>query len=86
MEAQITALAETSFDCATANYAYPHSVIKAGTHVYAGGDGEIAAFNDSNGNRVWTGTVDGKTYGLAVANGRLFASTDNGSVYCFSTP
>ena len=62
--------------------AYPYTLIKAGDTLFAGGDGEIATF-DSKGIRIWTATVEGKTYGLAVANGRLYASTDNGRIHCF---
>ncbi|MEE9464947.1 MAG: PQQ-binding-like beta-propeller repeat protein, partial [Candidatus Neomarinimicrobiota bacterium] len=64
-------------------YSYPYALIKAGDTLFAGGDGEIAAF-DVDGVRIWTASVDGKAYGLAVANGCLYASTDNGSIHCFS--
>ncbi len=33
--------------------------------------------------RIWTATVNGKANGLAAANGRLFISTDTGSIYAF---
>ncbi len=65
------------------SYAYPYALIKAGDTLFAGGDGEIAAFNDS-GTRIWTAPVDGKAYGLAVANSFLYASTEDGSIHCFS--
>ena len=65
------------------NYAYPHSLIMAGNTLFAGGDGQIAAFNTSDGTRTWTAAVNGKAWGLAVANGRLFASTDTGAIHCF---
>lgn len=66
------------------DYAYPHALIKAGDTVFAGGFKEIAAF-DTDGTRIWTAQVDGKVYGLAVANGSLYASTDRGSIYCFNS-
>ncbi|NQV34345.1 MAG: PQQ-binding-like beta-propeller repeat protein [Phycisphaeraceae bacterium] len=64
------------------NHAYPYALIKAGNLLFVGGESEIAAF-DSMGTRVWTAPVDGMAYGLAVANGHLFASTDNGTIHCF---
>jgi len=66
----------------TENHAYPHALIKSGYTLFGGGDDEIAAF-DTSGNRTWTNAVDGKAYGLAVAGGRLFASTDSGGIYAF---
>jgi outer membrane protein assembly factor BamB len=66
-------------------FAYPYALIMAGNNLFAGGDGEIAAF-DMNGVRVWTAPVGGKAYGLAAANGRLFVSTDIGSIHAFSLP
>ncbi len=76
------------------DYAYPYALIKAGTTLFAGGNGEIAAFEattargkakQSDGVRIWTAPVQGKVYGLAVANGALYASTDTGMIYCFCT-
>jgi len=64
------------------NYAYPYALIKAGGILIAGGDSEIAAFDDV-GNRIWTAPVDGMAYGLAAANGHLFVSTDRGVIHCF---
>ena len=61
---------------------YPYALIKAGDTLFAGGDGQVAAF-DLNGRRTWTAPVDGKAYGLAVARGRLYVSTDSGSIHCF---
>ncbi|KPK67689.1 MAG: hypothetical protein AMJ84_12570 [Acidithiobacillales bacterium SM23_46] len=67
------------------SFNYPYSLILAGNVLFAGGDGELAAVSTANGATLWTGTVMGKAYGLAVANGRLFVSTDRGTIYCFST-
>ena len=66
------------------NAAYPYALIKAGKTVFAGGDGKVAAFNSSDGSCLWTADTDGKVYGLAVAKGRLYVSTDKGSIYCFA--
>ena len=62
---------------------YPYSLILAGDVLVAGGANEVAAFNASTGEKVWRAAVVGKAYGLAVANGALFASTDAGKIYCF---
>ena len=62
---------------------YPFSLILAGNTLFAGGDREVAAFNALNGEIVWSANVDGKAYGLATAHGKLFVSTDTGSIYCF---
>jgi outer membrane protein assembly factor BamB/SAM-dependent methyltransferase len=66
----------------SANHAYPYALIKAGNMLFVGGESEIAAF-DSIGTRIWSAPVDGMAYGLAVANGHLFASTDRGTIHCF---
>lgn len=53
--------------------------------VFAGGQGQVSAFNRQSGKVVWNATVDGKARGLAVANGRLYVSTDEGKIYCFAS-
>jgi len=63
--------------------AYPYALIKAADTLFAGGEGEVAAF-DADGHRVWTAPVNGKAYGLAVADGSLYVSTDAGSIHCFA--
>lgn len=63
---------------------YPHSLIKARNCLFAGGEGEIAAI-DFDGNRLWTAPADGIAYGLAYAHGKLFVSTDSGSIHCFQS-
>jgi outer membrane protein assembly factor BamB len=77
------------------DHAYPYALIKAGATLFAGGDGEIAAFvvatargqaSQGEGTRLWTAPVKGKAYGLAVANGALYASTDAGTIHCFRSP
>ena len=63
--------------------AHSASLILAGHTLFAGGDGEVAAFRASDGEPRWTGKVAGTAYGLAAANGRLFVSTDKGTIHCF---
>jgi len=62
----------------------PRAVIKSGSTLYAGGSNSVFAIDSSTGNQSWSATVDGVIYGLAVADGRLFASADNGKIYVFS--
>lgn len=58
-------------------------VIAAGAHVIAGGSNSVVAVDTATGKAAWTGKVDGVVKGLAVANGRLVVSTDNGRLHCF---
>lgn len=63
---------------------YPHELILAGETLFAGGDGRLAAFEAKSGQEQWSARVTGKVHGLAVANGRLYASTDRGAIHCFT--
>jgi len=62
---------------------FPFCLILAGETLFAGGDNEIAAFSGTDGKLIWKGAVTGKAYGLAAASGRIFASTDLGTIHCF---
>ena len=62
---------------------YPYSLILAGDRLFAGGTGEVAAFDTADGKVVWTAEVLGNAYGLAVAEGALLVSTDKGTIHCF---
>ncbi len=62
---------------------YPYSLILAGDVLFAGGNDMVVAFSATDGKLLWTGTVAGKAYGLAVANAHLFVSTDKGKIHCF---
>jgi outer membrane protein assembly factor BamB len=59
------------------------SLVGAKNVVFAGGEDSVSAFDSATGNRIWQHEVVGKVYGLAVANGRLIASTDTGRIYAF---
>lgn len=61
-----------------------YQLILAGDLVFAGGDEQVVALRRSDGMEVWRGSVNGRAYGLSVANGRLFVSTDRGAIHCFS--
>ncbi len=53
--------------------------------VIAGGQDRVNAFSRDNGKTTWEAKVDGKARGLAVANSRLYVSTDTGKIYCFTS-
>ena len=48
-----------------------------------GGAGRVAALETQTGQSVWEAPADGRVYGLAIAQGRLFVSTDTGTIDCF---
>lgn len=59
------------------------SMVMAGDTLIAGGVNEVGAYDAKTGERKWTSPVKGRAYGLAVANGALYVSTDDGVVHCF---
>ena len=63
---------------------YPYSIIEGGTTIYAGGNGKVAAFATSDGEKVWEASINGQAYGLALADNCLYVGTDTGNIYCFS--
>ncbi|MDY0167209.1 MAG: PQQ-binding-like beta-propeller repeat protein [Thermoguttaceae bacterium] len=60
-------------------------LVLAGNVLLAGGDGKVVTFDATSGDLLWTAEVDGKARGLAVADGRLFVSTNTGAIYCFGS-
>ncbi|MCD6288663.1 MAG: PQQ-binding-like beta-propeller repeat protein, partial [Candidatus Hydrogenedentes bacterium] len=56
----------------------------AGDTLFAGGDGLVLGIDLGKGREMWRYECSGKVSGLAVAAGRLLASTDTGVIYCFS--
>jgi len=65
-------------------YRLPYSLVLAGDVLFAGGDGRIAAIGAADGVERWEAEVDGKAYGMCVADGCLYVSTDSGAIHCFS--
>jgi len=63
---------------------HPYSLIMAGEVLFAGGDGEVAAYNSTDGKMLWTGKVEGRAYALAAAGGKLLVGTDKGTIHCFA--
>ena len=84
--AEIEAFAEPMRNCYLweIKTSHPFSLILAGDHLFAGGRDSVAAFRVSDGRETWQAPADGNVYGLAVANGRLFASTDHGRIHSFA--
>ncbi len=58
-------------------------LILAGDVLYVGGEGKVSAIDTRSGKVIWTGQVEGTARGLAVSDGRLLVSCDNGHLYCF---
>lgn len=63
---------------------HPHALILAGDTLFAGGRDRVAAHSTKNGRHLWEAPVSGNAFGLAVANGHLFVSTDNGTIHAFA--
>jgi len=51
--------------------------------VFVGGKDAVKGFNRKSGKELWSAKTDGKARGIAIANGRLFVSTDKGAIHCF---
>ncbi|HDP34598.1 MAG TPA: hypothetical protein ENN29_05755, partial [Candidatus Hydrogenedentes bacterium] len=62
----------------------PFSMILAGDILFMGGQDRLYALRKSNGEELWRYDVEGRIYGLAAANGLLYASSSTGYIYCFS--
>jgi len=61
------------------------SLILAGNKVVCGTqDRAVLVADMTSGKVVWTEEVDGVPLGLAVADGRLYVSTDQGTIQCFA--
>jgi outer membrane protein assembly factor BamB len=60
------------------------SVIVAGETIYASGGTSVTAVDSATQKPIWNTEVDGTPPGLAVANGRLYVSTDRGTIYCYA--
>lgn len=58
-------------------------LIVAGKRAYSGADGAVHALDLETRKIVWTAKIEGTAHGLAAADGRLYASTDTGAIYCF---
>lgn len=59
------------------------ALILTGDALIAGGNGKVAAFHTANGRPLWQAAVEGRAQGLAIANGSLYVSTDEGVIHAF---
>jgi len=59
------------------------ALIVAGDRAIVGARDRVSLVDLSSRRVTWTGEVDGAASGLAVAEGRLYVSTDKGVIYCF---
>lgn len=62
----------------------PYAMILAGNTLYCGGENTVTAHDAATGVVLWSAETPGRIYGLAAANGRLFASSDTGAIHCFA--
>jgi outer membrane protein assembly factor BamB len=67
------------------------AVIVAGDTIFAGGGTmvptpkyTVTAVDAVSKKSIWKTDVDGTPYGLAAADGRLYVSTDRGTIYCYA--
>lgn len=59
-------------------------LITAGSQIIVGSpDGRVFVVDHEDREVVWSASVDGAPLGLAVADGRLYVSTDRGILYCY---
>ncbi|MFC1757721.1 PQQ-binding-like beta-propeller repeat protein [Planctomycetota bacterium] len=56
----------------------------AGNTLFASGTDVVKAYDAATGKLTWQHKVEGRAYGLAVSDGSLFVSTDEGIIHCFS--
>ena len=63
--------------------AVPLEMIKAGDTLLLGFHGEVHAYACDSGELLWKQMINGSAYGIAVAHGRVFVSTDDGEIYAF---
>ena len=61
-----------------------YSLIMAGNTLFTGGENKVEAISTASGKKLWNAPVKGTAYGLTVAHGKLFVSTDQGIIHCFS--
>ena len=62
----------------------PAALIVAGDTAIIGQENSVLTHDLKSGKELASLEVDGTVHGLAVAGGRLFASTDRGKIFCFA--
>ncbi len=88
LSAQVDALSEQMNACYLWELptSHAHALILAGRTLYAGGAGSVIGVDVETGQEVWRGEVEGNAFSLSAANGRLYVSTDRGTIHCFAAP
>ncbi|HPA46666.1 MAG TPA: PQQ-binding-like beta-propeller repeat protein, partial [bacterium] len=56
----------------------------AGQTLIVGGKESLLALDTTDGKEVWKGSVSGEVAGLAISDGKLLVSSDDGSISCFT--
>jgi len=62
----------------------PRCLVKTGNHLIVGGTEWIGAFELKTGDETWRTELAGTVESIAVSDGRLYASTDDGRIHCFT--
>ncbi len=60
------------------------AMIVAGPTAYLGAQDRVLGLDTATKKVTWSGDVSGTVMALAAANGRLYAATDTGAIYCFA--
>ena len=59
------------------------AMVLAGDTILTGGAGHVTAIKAATGDEIWKHNIVGDAVGLAVSDGRLVVSSEEGPVYCF---
>ena len=62
----------------------PRCLVKTKNHLVVGGPEWIGAFALETGKAAWKAELAGTVESMAVSDGRLYASADNGRIHCFA--
>ncbi|HUT32471.1 MAG TPA: PQQ-binding-like beta-propeller repeat protein [Planctomycetota bacterium] len=68
----------------TTPLAATEALVLAGDVLYAGGDDAVHALDATSGKELWSLDTGSRVRGLAVAHGRLFVSTIDGTIRCLA--
>jgi len=63
----------------------PEAMIVADTSIVWGADRRVGVIDAATRQTTWSAEVDGMVHSLAAAAGRLYVSTDRGTIYCFGS-
>jgi outer membrane protein assembly factor BamB len=63
----------------------PSSIIASADLRFIGSDGEVKALDTKSSEQRWSHQVDGRVHSLAICDGSLLVSTDQGKIYCFTS-